>query len=385
MYIPNQEATNHALIEFGHCQHEHDVEQYLSAEYDRMSFDEMVTFSEHQYLMITSCLRTTIPGLVPRAGGATNPAGSALGLWVKRRWIDKDLTEDDDEDYRPDDYDYIPALPTDNPHLDWKQYMRVLNRLHPEIRAAYRDGSWDIFRGQFFTEFHNDRHVCEFTPAPKSVPRYGGLDWGWRSEGVHLWVCFHPDGHLDVEHEYVFNGPKRSKQVAKEVAQEIVARTQREGLQLRRVFGDPSMNEQRGHLSGETIMDTFKRQRVPVVRADNDRVNGWARLRAWLRDRPDGTPFLRIHPRCAYLTRTFGAVTMDDDVDGDLDTDGPDHALDTLRYIVMGRHQAPGEGVPAKPLPGTVGAMKLELLQMHARAGVLGLGNVRRRGSQVYQ
>lgn len=191
LYFPNG-----SLIEFGHCQHETDVDQYLSAEYDRMSFDEIITFSQTQYLMISSCVRTTIPGLVPRVGGATNPAGTASGYWVKRRWILKDLTEDEDEDYNPDEYEYIPALPTDNPHLDWKRYIKQLNRLPPGVREAYRDGSWDIFRDQFFAEFRAARHVRDFKPAPASVPRFGvpvrprrGARWSAASFGNAALTC----------------------------------------------------------------------------------------------------------------------------------------------------------------------------------------------------
>lgn len=384
LYFPNG-----SLIEFGHCQHEPDVDQYLSAEYDRISFDEIVTFTEYQYLAITSCCRTTIPGLAPRVGGATNPGGSAAA-WVKRRWIDKDVTEDEDPGYRAEDYEYVPALPTDNPHLNWEQYMKMLNRLPPELRRAYRDGDWDIFLGQFFPEFRkNDRpdkdgrmlpaHVEEFPRAPKEWPRYGGLDWGYQSPGVYLWAVHHPDGFLDVEDEFVFNGPRNDKLIAREVAQEIVRRNISRGITVKRTFADPSMGESRGHESAETYLDTFRKHGVPCEPADNDRINGWARVRAWLRSMPDGRPFLRVHPRCRYLIRTFGEALMDEQRPEDLDTDGEDHALDTLRYIICGRPQAPGGPVETAFPPGSVGALKRQLVGMDAMRRVLGSGNVRKR------
>jgi phage terminase large subunit len=383
LYFPNK-----ALIEFGHCQHEQDVEQYLSAEYDRQSFDELVTFTEWQYLMISSCCRTTIPGLSPRVGGATNPGGKAA-RWVKRRWIDKDLTDEDDEDYRPEDYAYVPALPTENPYLNWTQYMRQLNRLPPEMRRAYRDGDWDLFIGQYFPEFRRTArpdadghlqpaHVVDFPTAPRAWPRYGGLDWGYSSEGVYLWVVPHPDGCLEVEDEFVFNGPRRDKMIAKEVAQEIVRRSAARGIAVRRTYADPSMGETRGHETHETYLDTFKKHGVPCEKAENDRIHGWARLRAWLRPRPDGQPFLRIHPRCTYLTRTFGEVVMDEQQPEDLDSDGPDHALDALRYVVAARPQAPGAPGHVTPPPGSVGALTQQLA-IGQGPRVLGAQAVRRR------
>lgn len=368
-----------ALIEFGHCQHEDDVAQYLSAEYDRESFDELVTFTEYQYLMVSSCCRTTIPGLIPRVGGGTNPGGPEA-QWVKRRWIDQDITEDEDEDYDAADYEYIPALPEDNPHLNWKEYMRFLNRLPFELRKAYRDGSWDIFLGQFFSEFSRRLHVVEFEPLPASFPRFAGLDWGYSTEGAYLRAVMHPDGYLDVEHEYIFNGPRRKKQITRQVGEEIVDINSRDGVRVRRTYADPSLDEQRGHETGETMMDTFRRAGVPLIKGDNDRVNGWARLRAWLSARPDNAlPFLRIHPRCAYLIRTFGAVVMDEDKPEDVDTDGPDHALDALRYLVMGRPAPQGEIPKVAYPPGTVGYMKQHAFSHDVHRRVLGTHNVRKR------
>ncbi len=370
---------NGSLIEFGHCQHEEDVAQYLSAEYDRISFDELVTFTEYQYLMISSCCRTKIPGVIPRVGGATNPGGPE-SLWVKRRWIDKDVSEDEDPDYHPDEYEYIPALPHDNPYLNWPEYERMLNRLPPELRRAYKEGDWNVFLGQFFPEFRRPLHVVEFTPQPTAYARYAGIDWGYQSEGVCLTACLTPDGYLDIEDEYVFNGPRRDKQIAREVAAEIVRRRARLGIEVRRTFADPSMGEQRGHESGETMMQTFQRHGVALTKGDNDRLNGWARIRAWLRPRPDnGLPFLRIHPRCAYLIRTFAGVTMDEDRPEDLDTDGPDHALDALRMLVMGRPAPASDPVHVSYPPGTVGYLKQQILSHDVHRRVLGSGNVRKR------
>jgi hypothetical protein len=188
----------------------------------------------------------------------------------------------------------------------------------------------------------------------------------------------HPDGFLDVEDEYVFNGARRTKQIAKEVAQAFAGRSRARGITVRRTYADPSMGEARGHESVETTLDTFKKHGVPAEKADNDRVNGWARVRAWLRSRPDGQPFLRIHPRCTYLARTFGAVVMDEQQPEDIDTDGPDHALDALRYVIAARPQAPGVPVSMGYPVGTAGWLKQQLAAGTGRA-VLGVDAVRHR------
>jgi hypothetical protein len=159
-------------LEFGHLQHEDSVDTYLSAAYERISMDEIVTCTEYQHLMLCSCLRTTIPGIFPQFGAATNPGPSPRSVhdglgspWVQRRWVDKDVTPEEDEVYKPEDYHYIPALPKDNPHLNWAEYSRELSRLPPEMVKAYRDGEWGSFPGQFFPEFRRSVHVLSAEEA----------------------------------------------------------------------------------------------------------------------------------------------------------------------------------------------------------------------------
>jgi len=379
LYYPNG-----SLTEFGHVQHEDDVETYLSAAYERISQDELVTFTEYQHLMLCSCLRTTIPGVVPQFGAATNPGGPQ-SAWVKRRWIDRDVTPDEDETYDPADYAYIPALPSDNPHLNWTEYERELKRLPPEMRRAYLEGDWNIFLGQFFPEFRRTVHVLDESEIvryalPPAFARDAAMDWGYAHEGVILWFVLAEDGTLIVDDELVFNGPRRDKQVAGEVARAALDRTKAHRWRVRRWLADPKMGDQTGHDGGETHLDTFRRHGVPLIAADNDRINGWGRVRAWLRTNPlTGKPFLRIQPRCQYLIRTLGAVLMDSDRPEDVDTDGADHACDALRYFLMGR-PAPASDEPLITYPpGTVGYLKRQALREQEPPRVLGARNASRR------
>jgi hypothetical protein len=158
LWYPTPTYGKRSSLEFGHLQHDDSVETYLSAGYERVSQDELVTYPELAHLKLCSCLRTTIPGIIPQFGAGTNPGGK-YGRWVYRRWISRDVTPEEDEVYDVADYHYIPALPSDNPHLNWTEYNRELSRLPPELRAAYRDGRWDVFVGQFFPRFQLATHV----------------------------------------------------------------------------------------------------------------------------------------------------------------------------------------------------------------------------------
>jgi hypothetical protein len=94
---------------------------------------------------------------------------------------------------------------------------------------------------------------------------------------------------------------------------------------------------------GESMAETFQRNGCPLMQADkrrlgtSDRPLGWQRFRHWLKDAPDGIPWLTISPECAYTARTIPALISDKTKPEDVDSDGEDHAADALRYFVMSR------------------------------------------------
>lgn len=374
---------NGSTLEFGHCADDESVAIYLSAEYDLVLFDELVTFTEYQYLMISSRCRTTIPGVLPKVMCATNPGGPQ-SQWVRRRWIDKDVDEFDDPSYKAEEYEYIPATLRDNPYINQDEYELQLNRLPGELARAYRDGDWDIFMGQYFQEFRRDLHVKDMGEVPATYRRILGLDWGYAQEGVCLWGVVLPNGQLYIEDELVFNGSRRNKLIAPQVAKAIVERNEERGIAVRAIYADPAMFAPLGH-TGETMAETFQRNGLFIQEADNDRLNGWARVRAWLAMMPPDAnfpdqrvPHMVINPKCGYLIRTLPQLVMDERQPEDVDTKSADHAADALRYLVMGR-PAPTRQAEVAEFPiGTVGYYRQQILQHHQRQR-LGHRQVRRR------
>lgn len=83
--------------------------------------------------------------------------------------------------------------------------------------------------------------------------------------------------------------------------------------------------------------------------AANDRIQGWSRVREWLKPfvGPDATLTARLQimeGRCQNLVRTLPGLVHDELKPEDVNTDGEDHAPDALRYELMSR-PAP------KPIP----------------------------------
>lgn len=155
-----------AVIEFGHVEHESDVYAFASSEYQYLAFDELTTFTEKQYLFLTSRVRSAA-GLQVCIRSATNPGGEGHD-WVFRRWapwLDRSPTytglrassgqvlhyrnSEDGERWCEAGAGalsrvFIPAKVQDNPHLMAGDpgYVERLSGLDAVTRARLRDGDW---------------------------------------------------------------------------------------------------------------------------------------------------------------------------------------------------------------------------------------------------
>jgi hypothetical protein len=349
---------NESKIIFGHCQVVGDEEKYLGPAYDAFYPDEMATFEKKQIIGIAGRLRTEKRNIVAKMAGGSNPGG-AHTLWLKEWFIDKDealIRAEQNPRYRADRYQFLPAMLYDNPYYmdpdgSYTNYEERLFAYDPDRRRQLLLGDWSALAGQFFPEFSapppgidmESRHVQKIAIPPGcKIERW--IDWGYSPHyGICLWVAVFPNGRLYVFYEFKFNG-ERAKQiwVASEVANKIKAYTRDEVLpmvrsnRISKSVADPAMWSADGH-TGEDYAETFRKSGVSLIKADNDRVMGWGRLRHWFRDAPDGHPWILIHPRCETVIRTIPGLIRDKSDPEDVDTTGEDHPADALRYGVMAR------------------------------------------------
>lgn len=141
-----------SVIKAGHCEAATDHFRYLSTEYDRIMFDELVTFDMGAALEIMSRARTSKED-VKAAGGAQVWAGSNPGgrgaLWVKAFFVDRAVDPEQFPKYNPARYGYVHARLDDNPYID-PAYRQTLEEMPALRRRQLLDGDWLAFEGQFF-------------------------------------------------------------------------------------------------------------------------------------------------------------------------------------------------------------------------------------------
>lgn len=138
-----------AVVQFGYLEHEGDEEQYQSAAFQYIGFDELTHFTEKQYTYLFNRLRRPddierFPELkkVPlRMRGAGNP-GSRGHMWVKKRWGIK-MIGGEAVGTNTAERIFIPSKLGDNPYIDKPSYEKSLDQLTALTRKQLKDGDWN--------------------------------------------------------------------------------------------------------------------------------------------------------------------------------------------------------------------------------------------------
>ena len=305
-----------------------DPAKYASSEYAAIGVDELTknvrqTFDDLRF-------RLRWPGISHNPFlAATNP-GSIGHAWVKKLWVDRDFSGDDQK-LDPAWFELIRALPKDNPYLD-DTYWETLNSLPPAMRRAMLDGDWGAFAGQVFSEWREDLHICKPFDVPAGWERWTATDYGYSAPFCTLWFARDPEsGRVYVYRELYAAGWKPSRQ-----AIEIRAREKDE--MVARHIADPSMWAKAPFTVGDSIAWEYQDEGINLEKANNDRLAGvaWVHEALAFNELPSGRllrpPLLQVFSTCENLIRTLPALPYDPHRVEDVDTHAEDHAYDCLRY-----------------------------------------------------
>ncbi len=326
-----------AFIHFGYAEHENDIMAFKSDEFNLVLFDELCEFTKRQYeFMAYERNRSKSADLPALTRAATNPDGDGMP-WVYAKFIEKrepykvytnHLVTEGGQSLSLTQQ-FIPSTVFDNPHVPNRdQYIARLMQLDPETRDAVLYGRWDRFKGQFFPK------------APREVPKgiKGGdwyviraMDYGWSDETCMYWLIVYPkDGTIEIAYELYASHLTTDSIVA------MVARIEKElGFgpeKLRQsVMGNDAFTP--GPDRQNSIADLLSQKGLWFIRANDDRVSGWAQLNNLIaRDQ------LRCWQGAApNLLRTLTKLPRDPLKPSDIKKRArlEDHPADAIRYGVM--------------------------------------------------
>ncbi len=321
---------NGSIIDFGYCAAETDVYQYQSAEYDVIRFDELTHFTKEQYVYLISRVRgaNSFPKQIK---SSTNPGGVGHG-WVKERFVDP--APRDTEFFGDDGLTriFIPSLLDDNSFLTSKdpKYKERLLALPERERRALLFGDWDIFEGQYFTEFDRDTHVTEPFEIPREWRKYRTIDYGLDRLAC-LWIAVDPDGVFYLYREYC-----ESNLPISAAAGGILERTPK-NEEIYTTLAPPDLWS-RSQESGRSKAELFSEYGLSFTKTSNDREAGWLAIKELLCDTGRGVR-LKIFSTCTEIIRTLPALLRDKLRPTDCSTEPHEitHAPDALRGFAIFR------------------------------------------------
>lgn len=374
---------NGSKIYLCHCKDEKDRYKYLGAEIHVLLIDELTTFTDVIYRFLRSRVRAVglnLPeqykGMFPRILCGSNP-GSVGHHWVKEafqphqpslRMVMRPMPDEEGGMVRQ----YIPAKLSDNPSMandDPKYRSRLRGMGSPQLVRAYEDGDWSVVVGAYFPEFSTESHVIDPFEIPKHWVRFRSMDWGSAKPfAVNWWavndgeITTMPRGAIVNYREWYGMQPGQPnvglKLTAEEVADGILAR-EAPSEKIDMSVLDPSAFAVNG---GPSIASRMAGRKAFFQQADNKRVaqrgalSGWDLVRHRLKGDGDA-PMIYFFSTCTETIRTLPALQHDEMRPEDVDTDGEDHAGDSVRYACSARpwvRNAPELPKPKFPIHQTV-------------------------------
>jgi len=166
-----------------------DPTKYMSAEFAGISIDEVTKNPLSTFDILRGSLRW--PGISDTfMACASNPAAN----WVREYWIEHDFPAALKGE--ADQFAFVPALPTDNPHLD-PSYWQMLETLSGPLRDAWLHGDWYAgVEGLVYDSFGAE-NVVETEPDPER-PFEIAVDDGYIDPRATLFIQRQANGDILV-------------------------------------------------------------------------------------------------------------------------------------------------------------------------------------------
>lgn len=280
---------------------------------------------EEQFRTFDESIRGEVPeGYFKQITLSYNP-------WIDNHWTKKRFWDNVDPDA-----DTFTTTYRCNEWLDDadRRLIEELEKTHPERYKVVGLGEYGIPGGRYFDEFSESVHVIKSFVIPDYWERYFVLDYGLDMLAGY-WAAIDTKGFV-----YVYKEVYESNLIISAAAGAIKERTNED---IRQYYGPPDLWNRRQE-TGKSAADIFRENGINLIKASNNRVQGWLNVKEWLKpfktlDEHTGeeitTARLKIFDNCKNLIRTLPALTIDERDPNDVANEPHEltHAPDALRYF----------------------------------------------------
>lgn len=301
-----------------------ETSKYKSAEFGIIGVDELTEHTVDTFNILIGSLRWA-KLKKPCFIAGSNPDGIG-NEWVKNYFINKEYPPE----LQPlaDEFNFVPALPTDNPHLD-KSYYIMLNSLPDDLRRAWLLGDWNVFKGLAFKTFTKHKHVIEPFEIPDYWTRIIGIDSGYRAPFCALFGARNPDNGRVIFYKEIYETELTDRQQARRILDLSDAR------ELKAIrYADPAMWSRKTQEFVTSSAEVFAQNGCFIRKGDNDRLTGKRKVDRMLNPLEDSLPGLMIFNTCPNLIRQLSQLVYDPNNTEDVNSRMEDHAYDAARYAL---------------------------------------------------
>ena len=306
------------------------TEKVLGDEFCIIYLNESTQMSYNTYQMATTRLAQVVKHgdtgkpLVNKMIVDANPRGPRH--WVRKVCIEHKDPKTNEVMKNADKWGVIADWsPYDNLENLSEEYLSELEALPDVMRQRMIQGKWVDNEGCVYSDFDSETHVCkECSSKPDQCPRakrarqiVAGVDFGFVDPFVHLWGAVDGDKRL-----LLFDEIYKSGVITADHAESIKERKWR--VSWRVTDHDPSEAA------------TLKRNGVTNKLADKSTKTiegGCDLVRTRLKVQGDDRPRLEVCQYCENTIGEFYNYLMDEDKGKPIDSDN--HAMDTLRYMIV--------------------------------------------------
>lgn len=187
-----------------------DAAKYQSAEFALMAVDEITKNPEKVFHILRGSLRW--PG-IPQTKfiAASNPAPN----WVRAYWLEHNLPKE--MQGQEDQFAFVPALPTENPHLT-EEYWDVLDSIPGSLGKAWRHGDWYAgVEGRVYEDFGAENIVS--AEANLNQPFEIAVDDGYIDPRAILFIQELPGGDI-----LIFDELYQTKKLEEQSIRDVMAK-----------------------------------------------------------------------------------------------------------------------------------------------------------------
>lgn len=309
---------------------------------------------------------TTEEAFLKLQGRLRNPLGLRKGLlvgnpkgqnWVYHWFVKKSrqqATKLQTIEQVKSTYHMIVAPSTENVHLPTGYVEGMLAAYSTERVKRDIYGSFESFEGQIYSDFERSTHVVKPFKIPPEWPRYVGIDHGFRNPAAWIWGAMDYDGKLYIYREFY-----KSEWLIEEVCKGkdgqlgAMALMGQEKLEWAKI--DPSTKAARTERNGVKLSDwdiylENLPADFPMQTANNEVTAGIDKVKSYMKvSDKDGTPSIFIFETCSNLLDEIAQYRwkeLNPQQEGRSNQrEEPvkynDHAVDALRYLIMGLPEAP--------------------------------------------